>query len=416
MISAYIASLLSRSNRVMVDLIDSRSSFVETYIALFSSSCLLTLLLTPSLREAAIENGILDHPNERKIHNSAVPRVGGIAIIISFFSSIALGYVLFRPQLSESMTYLAGLCISTVIIAITGIWDDLWTLNARKKLIGQITAALILIPFGFVIRSLNLPFVGTISIGWQIGIPLTVFWVVGIMNTINFIDGMDGLAAGVAVTIATALFIVSVINHEVLMAIVCLIVAGSALGFLRYNFHPASIFMGDCGAMFLGLALAAVSIKVFQNPSTTANSLVPVLIFGLPIADTTWAIIRRLRKWESPFHADSFHIHHRLIALGFTQKRVAIILYVASLVCVSAGLIITLTNNGILAIILSASILFAVLISIMILNRISPPIGTSERRKHADISLINSVMNGKMHSQTAFYVSSEIQRGRISDE
>jgi len=390
---------------------------VETYIALFSSSCLLTLLLTPSLREAAIENGILDHPNERKIHKNAVPRVGGIAIIISFFSSIALGYVLFRPQLSESMTYLAGLCISTVIISITGIWDDLWTLNAREKLVGQITAALILIPFGFVIRSLNLPFVGTISIGWQIGIPLTVFWVVGIMNTINFIDGMDGLAAGVAVTIATALFIVSVINHQILMAVICLIVAGSALGFLRYNFHPASIFMGDCGAMFIGLALAAVSIKiVFQSPSTTVNSFVPVLIFGLPIADTTWAIIRRLRKWESPFHADSFHTHHRLIALGFTQKRVAIILYIASLVCESAGLIIALTNNGTLAVILTASILTAILISIMILNRISPPIGTSERSEHAGTSLINSVTNGRMHSQTVLYVSNEIQGGRISDE
>ncbi len=390
---------------------------METYIALFSSSCLLTLLLTPSLREAAFENGILDHPNERKIHNSAVPRVGGIAIIISFFISIALGYVLFRPQLTESMTYLAGLCISIVIISITGIWDDLWTLNARKKLIGQITSALILIPFGFVIRSLNLPFVGTISIGWQIGIPLTVFWVVGIMNTINFIDGIDGLAAGVAVTIATALFIVSVINHQILMAVICLIVAGSALGFLRYNFHPASIFMGDCGAMFIGLALAAVSIKiVFQSPSTTVSSFVPVLIFGLPIADTTWAIIRRLKKWESPFHADSFHTHHRLIALGFTQKRVAIILYIASLVCVSAGLIIALTDNGTLAVILTASILVAILISIMILNRISPPIGASERSKRADTSLINSVTNGKMHSQTALYVSNEIQGGSVSDE
>ena len=390
---------------------------METYIAIFSSSCLLALLLTPSLREAAIENGILDHPNERKIHRSAVPRVGGIAIIISFFISIALGYVLLRPQLNESATYLAGLCISIVIISITGIWDDLWTLNARKKLVGQITAALILIPFGFVIRSLNLPFVGTIEIGWQIGIPLTIFWVVGIMNTINFIDGLDGLAAGVAVTIATALFIISVINHEVLMAVICVIVAGSAIGFLRYNFHPASIFMGDCGAMFIGLALAAVSIKiVFQNPSTIANSFVPVLIFGLPIADTMWAIIRRLRKGESPFHADSFHTHHRLIALGFTQKQVAIILYIASLVCVSAGLIIALTNNGALAVSLFAFILVAILISIIVLNHISPPIETSERSEYADTSPINSMIDREMHHQAVLYVSNEIQGGRISNE
>jgi len=331
------------------------------------------LLVTPFLRDAAIENGVLDQPNERKIHKNAVPRVGGIAIVIAFFGSMTLGYVLFRSQLNGSITYFTGLCIGMAIISITGIWDDLWTLNASRKLIGQVTAALILIPFGFVIRSLNLPFVGTISIGWQVGIPLTVFWVVGIVNTINIVDGMDGLAAGITVTIATALFIVSVINHQILMAIVCIIVVGSALGFLKYNFHPATIFMGDCGAMFLGLALAAVSVKImFQPLSPTVSSFVPVLVFGLPITDTTWAIIRRLRKRESPFHADSSHTHNRLMNLGFTQKRAAIILYIASLVCVSAGLIIALMSNEMLAVILTACILISALVITTALNRASP--------------------------------------------
>ena len=346
------------------------------------------MLVTPFLRDAAIENGVLDQPNERKIHKNAVPRIGGIAIVIAFFGSITLGYVLFRSQLNGSITYLTGLCIGMAIISITGIWDDLWTLNASRKLIGQVTAALILIPFGFIIRSLNLPFVGTISIGWQVGIPLTVFWVVGIVNTINIVDGMDGLAAGIMVTIATALFIVSVIDHQILMAIVCIVVAGSALGFLRYNFHPATIFMGDCGAMFLGLALAAVSVKImFQDLSPTVNSFAPVLVFGLPIADTTWAIIRRLRKRESPFHADSFHTHHRMIALGFTQKRVAIILYIASLVCVSAGLIIAITSNEMLAVILSACILISALVSTTALNRASP---SRKLPKHRIIQPIES--------------------------
>jgi len=342
---------------------------VEIYVALFFCSCLLALFLTPSLRDAAVENGILDHPNERKIHKRAIPRVGGIAIVISFFISLVLGYMLFRTQLYNSMKYLTGLCIGATIIFSTGIWDDLWMLIARKKLIGQIAAALILIPFGFVIRTLSLPFVGTIDISWQIGIPLTILWVVGIVNAINFIDGMDGLAAGVVITIAAGLFIVSIVNNQILMAMVCLIAAGSALGFLVYNFHPASIFMGDCGAMFLGFMLAAVSIIVmFQRPSTSLSSFVPVLVFGLPIVDTTWAIIRRLRRRESPFHADSSHIHHRLIKLGFTQPQAAVILYIASLVCISAGILVALTDSEILAVILFACILIASLSGIMALN------------------------------------------------
>ena len=342
---------------------------METYVVLFFCSCLLALFLTPLLRDAAVENGVLDQPNERKIHKKAIPRVGGIAIVISFFISLVLGYVFFRIQLYSSMKYLTGLCIGAIIIFLTGIWDDLWTLIARRKLIGQITAALILIPFGFVIHRLNLPFVGTIDISWQIGIPLTIFWVVGIVNAINFIDGMDGLAAGVVVIIATGLFIVSIVNNQILMAMVCLIAAGSVLGFLVYNFHPASIFMGDCGAMFLGFVLAAVSIVVmFQKPAMSVSSFVPVLIFGLPIVDTTWAIIRRIKRRESPFHADSSHIHHRLMKLGFTQPRAAVILYIASLVCVSAGILVALTNSEILAVVLFACILIAALSGIMALN------------------------------------------------
>ena len=352
---------------------DDEVKMITRYLILCLSSCGLALFVTPILRHAAIENGVLDQPNERKIHKNAVPRVGGIAVVISFFTSIAIAYLLFRPQLNESMAYLTGLCIGTIVISITGIWDDLWSLTARRKMVGQVAAALILVPFGFVIRRLNLPFVGTIDVGWQVGVSLTVFWVVGIVNTINFIDGMDGLAAGVTVTIAAALFIVSVMNHHLLMAIVCLIVAGSALGFLRYNFHPASIFMGDCGAMFLGLALAAVSVRVmFQSSSPTTISFVPVLIFGVPIADTTWAIMRRLRKRESPFHADSFHTHHRLFDIGFTQRRVAIILYIASIVCVSAGIIIAVTDSEMLAVVLSACILAATLIGAITLGRKSP--------------------------------------------
>jgi len=181
------------------------------------------------------------------------------------------------------------------------------------------------------------------------------------------------LAAGVSITISSALFVLSVITGQPLMAAICLILAGSALGFLRYNFHPASIFMGDCGAMFLGLILAAVSIKViFQNPAINTNSLIPVLLFGLPIIDTSWAIVRRTIIRESPFKADCYHTHHRLLELGCTQRQAAIILYAISLLSISAGFIIYLVGSDTLAVVMSVIMLALALTGIGILSHVVP--------------------------------------------
>jgi len=361
------------SRRYSESSIATRGLSVGVYTVLFFTSCLLALFLTPLLRRAAIKNGVLDYPNERKLHKEAVPRVGGIAIAISFLTTVVISYVFFRSKLHESIVYLAGLSIGAAIISLVGIWDDLWGLRARMKLVGQVVAVLAVMPFGFVIRRFSIPFVGVVEIGWELGILLTLFWIVGIVNTINFIDGIDGLAAGIVITISIALFIISVATDQLLMAIVCFILTGSALGFLRHNFHPATIFMGDCGAMFLGFMLAAISVEIlFQNPSVTASSFVPVLIFGLPIVDTSWAIVRRLKRRRSPFHADIFHIHHRLINLDFTQRQTVVILYAVSLLCAMSGLIVALADSEKLAVILSASMLAMALAGIMVLNRISP--------------------------------------------
>jgi UDP-GlcNAc:undecaprenyl-phosphate GlcNAc-1-phosphate transferase len=354
---------------------------VEVYAVLLFSSCLFALFLTPLLRRAAIKNGALDYPDERKLHKEAVPRVGGIAITISFFITVVLSYMLLRAKLRESMVYLAGLSIGAAVISLVGIWDDLWGLKAGRKLVGQVVAVLAIMPFGFVIREFSIPFAGVVEIGWKLGIPLTLFWIVGVANTINFIDGMDGLAAGTVITISCALFVISVVTDRLLMAVVCLVLTGSTLGFLRYNFHPATIFMGDCGAMFLGFMLAAVSVEVlFQNPSIAASSFVPVLIFGLPILDTSWAILRRLRRRQSPFHADNFHIHHRLIDLGLTQRQAAVVLYAVSSLSVTAGLTIALAGSERLGVVLSASMLAVALAGIMVLNRVSPSPKLPEHR------------------------------------
>ena len=256
------------------------------YLILFSSSCLLALFITPLLRWLAVRNDILDYPNEnrRKIHEKAVPRVGGISIAFSFLIPASIGYLLFRSEIQESRTFLISFFVGAVMILFLGTWDDLRGVNAPRKLAGQVAAILVMIPFGFVIRELNIPFAGVVEVGWPLGVLLALFWIVGITNTINFIDGMDGLAAGTSVTISLALFVISVLTNQLFMAFICIALAGSTLGFLRYNFHPATIFMGDCGAMFLGFALAVVSIRIlFQNTSIAASSFIPILIFGLSL-------------------------------------------------------------------------------------------------------------------------------------
>ncbi len=343
------------------------------YMILCFGSFLLALIITPALRCVAVRNGTLDYPDERKLHKVAVPGVGGIAIVISFSILTGLGYVLYGRGLNQPIPSLAGLSLGAMIISIVGIWDDLWVVKARNKMIGQFAAVLVLMPFGFIIRELNIPFVGVVTIRWELGLLLSLFWMTGIVNTINFIDGIDGLAAGVSITISSALFALSVITGQLLMAAICLILAGSTLGFLRYNFYPASIFMGDCGAMFLGIVLAAVSTKViFQNPVMNANCLIPVLLFGLPIIDTSWAIVRRTIIGESPFKADCYHTHHRLLDLGCTQRQAAIILYLTSLLSISAGFIIYLVGSDTLAVIISAVTLALALTGIGILSHAVP--------------------------------------------
>ena len=358
---------------------------MEVYIIIPLGSFLVVLFLTPLLRRTAAKNGFLDYPGGRKVHKDAVPRVGGIAIGISFYASIILTYILLHDEWSRQLVRLAGLFGGSAIIITIGIWDDLWGLNAHEKIAGQIAAALALIPLGFTVRELNIPFVGVIELGWRFGIPFTVFWVVGIVNSVNFIDGVDGLAAGVVMIVSSALFIVSMVTGQVFTGLICLIVVGSVLGFLPHNFHPATIFMGDCGAMFLGYILAAVSIKVlFQNTSVAASSLAPVLIFGLPIVDTTWAIVRRLARRRSPFRADESHIHHRLVYLGLTQRQTVIVLCIFSSLSAAAGLTIALTDSGRSDVIISLVMVTVALAGITVLNHVSPPFKLQQNSENAN--------------------------------
>lgn len=343
------------------------------YLVLLSIPCLVALIVTPLLRQTAIKSNALDYPGELKIHKNALPRLGGIAIAISFFFSVGVGYSFLDLRQISKTEPLVGLCIGAAIIALVGIWDDIRGLNASKKFIGQIAAVLATMPFGFIIHDLNIPFAGIVDVGNILGIVLSIFWVTGIINTINLIDGIDGLAGMITISILAALFIISVFTGQIQMALACVVLAGAVIGFLRYNFHPATIFMGDCGSMFLGFITALISIKIlFQNPIIEASSTVPVLLFGLPIMNTAWAILRRIRKGNSPFAPDLGHIHNRLLNLGLSQRLVVLILFSANLLSVFSGLAIVFSGSDSIALILCVTMLVIGLATIITIDRISP--------------------------------------------
>jgi UDP-GlcNAc:undecaprenyl-phosphate GlcNAc-1-phosphate transferase len=342
------------------------------YVIFTIISFILALILTPFLRWMAVKKHFLDYPGKRKIHKEAVPRLGGIAIAASFIITTFI-CISYKPEIYKNLLALIALLIGALIILIWGFWDDLRGMKAWVKFLGQFLSVLVVIPSGFIIYGFSIPYVSNfVEFGWWLSISFTFFWIIGITNTINFIDGMDGLAAGTTIIISIGLFILSIFTGQIFMAIICLILTGSILGFLRYNFHPATIFMGDCGAMFLGFMLALISIKVvFHNQSIIASSVVSVLLFGLPIVDSSWAIIRRIARGQLPSRADDEHTHHRLMRLGFSQRKVAFILYLVSSISVASGIFVALAGSDTLAIIVPIIMLTIALTGIMLLIRLS---------------------------------------------
>ena len=332
------------------------------FIILFVTSTCLTIFIMPLVRKIAVKYRIVDIPGPRKVHKGTIPRMGGMGIAISFYTNIALGYLLFRSKLSESLVHLIGLCIGGALIFLLGLIDDAKGLNAPKKFAGQIAAALIILPFGFPIQTITIPFIGTTNLGYVWGALLTISWIVVITNGFNLIDGMDGLAGGVTLIASIMLFVMSLMSHRFLMSFVSIVLAGSTLGFLRYNFHPATIFMGDCGALFIGFILASVSIE------SGFKSITTVLVLGLPIIDTSAAIVRRILKRKPLFSADKEHIHHKLL-IGLTVRKAAFVLYGVCLLLGIAALVTTVAQSSIAAGIMIL-IPFAAFAGIRVLNKL----------------------------------------------
>lgn len=277
-----------------------------------------SIILTPLVKKLAFAIGATDKPNQRKVHQKIMPRLGGLAIFISFI----LGILFLRPT-DEYSTFII---IGSFIIIITGILDDMFELSAKVKLLGQIAAALVVVLGGVQVDFINIPiFGGQLEFGF-LSIPLTVLWIVGITNAINLIDGLDGLAAGVSSIALITISGMAFLKGDVFVMSMGLIVLGSTLGFLVYNFHPAKIFMGDTGALFLGYIISVLALLGFKNV-TILSLIVPVIILGVPISDTLFAMIRRFVNKQPLSAADKSHLHHCLLKLGYSHRQTVLIIY-----------------------------------------------------------------------------------------
>ena len=300
---------------------------------------LISFIMTPIVIKIAHRFGAIDVPkDERRMHKKPMPLWGGIAIFTGFFVSMFIFS-------NISTVKLVGLFIAAIVVLITGMIDDIKPLGAKSKLLMQIVAAVILVKSGYEINYFTNFFGDSefIYLGaWAL--PISVIWIVGVTNTVNLIDGLDGLAAGISAIAAVTLSYIAILNHRYDAAMITLILAGSSIGFLPYNFNPAKIFMGDAGALFLGLVLSAISVDGALKGATAITVVVPILALGVPIFDTAFAILRRLINKRPIMEADKGHLHHRLMSIGFGQKKTVLSMYLISAL-LGAGAIALLKQN-----------------------------------------------------------------------
>ncbi|WP_449240395.1 MraY family glycosyltransferase [Desulfoscipio gibsoniae] len=302
---------------------------MEKYMLPLVLALALGYLITPGVRVLAIKVGALDHPDPRKVHSGVMPRMGGLAVYLAFVPAV----LLLRYMLPESSLPVWGLLAGASVMLLVGVLDDIRGLSPRVKLLGQILAALTVIQFGIQIHYVTNPLTGQLLYLGYLSIPLTVFWVVAVANAINLIDGLDGLAGGVsciaALTMAAVAWTLGTSGlPEVIM--LALILAAAVIGFLKHNFHPATIFLGDSGSLFLGFTLAVMSIMGLTKSATAVSVIIPLVILGVPLLDTFFAVIRRYNKHRPIFQPDREHLHHQLMAMGLSHRQTVLVIYAIS--------------------------------------------------------------------------------------
>lgn len=317
----------------------------------FFASFITVLVITPLVIRFAIKIGATDKPNHRKVHEKLMPRLGGLAIFIG----VVVGY--FVADLHTQRV--ATISLGAILIIVIGILDDLYELSAKVKFLGQIGIAILVVSSGLTIDFITIPFIiERMDLGW-FSYPLTIFWIVGITNAINLIDGLDGLAAGISSIGIACIAIMAGISGKALILSIALIVLASTIGFLFYNFYPAKIFMGDTGALFLGYSISILSLLGLYKSVTLFSIIIPIIILGVPVFDTAFAIIRRMLNKQPISAPDKSHLHHRIMQLGLSHRGTVLVIYmigalfsVAAILLSSATLWVSLIVIVILFIIL----------------------------------------------------------------
>ncbi|MFB9860430.1 glycosyltransferase family 4 protein [Salinicoccus siamensis] len=296
---------------------------------LLTVSFLISLILTPLFIWVSRKFGFVDYPNNRKVHRTPIPYLGGVVILISFI----IGVIISRPIEAEYKAIIFG----GIVIVIVGIIDDKYDLKPGLKLVGQIAASLVPVFYDVVIDSVT-PFGIEIEFG-IFSIPITIIWIVGILNAINLIDGLDGLATGVSVIALSSIAFITILQGNIFVMMICAILIGACIGFLVYNFHPAKIFLGDNGAMLLGFIISVVSLMGFKN-ITLISLFFPIIILAVPFIDMFFAALRRYRSNVSLVKADRSHIHHRLQNLGYSHAESVVLIYFIALLYSGASIIL----------------------------------------------------------------------------
>jgi UDP-GlcNAc:undecaprenyl-phosphate GlcNAc-1-phosphate transferase len=301
---------------------------VILFVWSFVVSLAISLVTTFWVQKTAVARGLLVPPaSDRHLHTKPLPRIGGVGIYLAFLITVVVfcaaprwGHRIFAPHM------LIGFLIATCSIFLVGAYDDLKSLRPQSKLIFEFLAAIIVYFSGFGLHNISLS-VGGHAIGRPLGFALTVIWVLLITNAFNLIDGLDGLAVGTALLSAIVVIATSLVQHNDLVTMLSCALFGTLLGFVPFNFHPASIFMGDSGSLFIGFALGALSLSGWRGRLTVTGVAVPILCFGLPIADVTLAVARRFLTGQPLFRADADHVHHKLLKRGLSQQHAVLVLY-----------------------------------------------------------------------------------------
>ncbi len=331
---------------------------IYLYMIGFITALFLVFMITPLVKRFALYIGAVDVPNARKVHTRIMPRLGGLAIYLAFVGALLIAL----PFLDSSKTNaIWGLIVGGAIIILLGALDDKYDLSPWVKLLGQ-TAAALTVVYGFGLKVdvalLKIPFLGSsISDMEWLSIPITVFWIVAVTNAINLIDGLDGLAAGVSGISTATILVMAIVMNNVPVILISLVLLGSILGFLYFNFHPARIFMGDSGALFLGFSIAVLSILGFKA-ATLVSFVVPLLIIGVPLGDTVLAILRRWVNKKPIFKADKGHLHHCLNELGFSHRKAVLTIYGISAIFGILAIVLFKTEASVGVTLVSITLLF----------------------------------------------------------